>query len=391
MIYKPHTVCRACDCPDLLPILDLGEQPLANAFTRDGTTAPLAPLTVLYCPVCTLIQLSVVVDPSILYRPGYAYVQQSRSASMKEHFKALTNSIVIEGGQGRVLEVGSNDGSFLEYLGSRGFYDRHGIDPAATGTEPSTRELFNERNASKHSFDHGKADLVIARHVFAHIDDWKGFIRALDCTTSDDALAVLEVSDSMAVINNTDWPYFYHEHLSLVTRESLDAVLKYFGWKVVNERFFTIHGGSVAYFLRRTENPSQTEGRRLSASDWREFSTRTSEHITYLTNFILTLRDAGATIAGFGAPARASVIASACQFTSDDISFVTDWTPGKIGCLLPGTNIPVVHPDTLLLEQPDYVLMLAYTYEQEILARTSGYRERGGRFILPFPQPHIVG
>lgn len=390
MIYKPHTVCRACDCPDLLPILDLGEQPLANAFTREVTTTPLAPLTVLYCPVCTLIQLSVVVDPSILYRPGYAYVQQSRSASMKVHFKTLTDAIIESGGHGMVLEVGSNDGAFMEYLGSRGFYDRHGIDPAATGTEPSTRELFNERNASKHSFDHGKADLVIARHVFAHIDDWIGFIRALDRVTTEDSLVVIEVPDSTAVFTNNDWPYFYHEHLSLVTRESLDAVLKYFGWNVVDERRFPIHGGSVAYFLRRTENPPQIEGHRFSASDWREFSTRTKEHITYLTNFILTLREAGAKIAGFGAPARASVIASACQFTSDDIAFVTDWTPGKIGCLLPGTNIPVVHPDTLLEEQPDYALLFAYTYADEILARTSGYLERGGRFILPFPQPHIV-
>lgn len=390
MIYKHHTICRACDSEDLVPILDLGEQPLVNAFVRDGTTSPHAPLTVLYCPSCTLIQLSVVVDSEILYHPGYAYVQQSRSATMQNHFKNLVDTIILEGGGGKLLEVGSNDGSFLEYLGHRGFKDRHGIDPSATGVEPATRELFNEETAASYVSDNGPVNLVIARHVFAHLDDWHQFVRAIDSVTTQNALVVLEVPDATAVRKNNDWPYFYHEHLSLVTRHSLNAVLHNTGWSIFDAKRFPIHGGSIAYFLRRGEGPPFHDAG-FTAPEWHGFAGHVTLHIEKLTTFIRTLRDAGAKIAGYGAPARASVIAAACGFTKADISFITDWTPGKIRCLLPGTDIPVVHPDTLLEQQPDYALLFAYTYAKEILSRTSGYRELGGRFILPFPEPSITG
>jgi hypothetical protein len=388
-IFKRHYICRACGCAELGAVLGLGNSPLANAFSAVAK-APEAPLVVMYCPRCTLVQLSVVVDPAVLYQPGYAYVQQSRSASMQAHFAALSEAIFQAGGHGRILEVGSNDGSFLTHLAAHDIGTSwHGMDPAATGTAPATRKPFDEESALLHAADYGCVDLLVARHVFAHLDDWTAFIRAIDLATSPEALVVIEVPDALAAHYATDWPYFYHEHLSLVTRPALDALLSETPWSVVAEHRFPIHGGSVAYFLRRSSNSISSEPG-LSLDQWVGFRHRSLAHIASLRRYIRTLRDAGASICGYGAPARASVIASACEFTRDDLSFIVDWTPGKVGCLLPGTDIPVVNPDALLKVQPDYALLLSYTYESEILAKESAFRERGGRFILPFPEPHLA-
>jgi novobiocin biosynthesis protein NovU/D-mycarose 3-C-methyltransferase len=379
MIYRAHTACRACGSTDLAPVLDLGEQPLANAFGPDP--APRAPLVVLHCPRCTLIQLSVVVDPAVLYAPGYAYVQQSRSPSMKAHFAALIADIRATGAKGSVLEIGSNNGAFLTALARAGFTRRLGVDPAATGGEPAWREPFNVQSAASVTSSAGPYDLVVARHVFAHVDDWPSFIEALGIVTAPGGLVVLEVPDAAAVYNLGDWPYFYHEHLSLVTRLALDALLANTPWRVVNARSYPIHGGCVAWFLRREGEPHPVPAQRLDLPIWQDFALRSAGHIARLREEVHAL--GGKRVCGYGAPARASVIAAACGFTHADLAFVTDWTPGKAGFNLPGTDIPVVPPERLA--DSDHAFLFCYTYADEVIQREADYLRRGGHFILPFP------
>jgi len=390
VIYRAHTTCRACSHPTLTPVLDLAEQPLANAFVRDGTPAPHAPLSVLLCERCSLAQLSVVVDPSVLYHASYAYTQQSRTASFKAHVATLLSAIRAELPRATsALEVGSNDGSFLAELRRSGFTRRMGIDPSATGLEPALRERFDTESATALRNACGPFDLVVGRHVFAHLNDWPGFITALSAITAPDGLAVLEVPDASALLAGNHWPTIYHEHLSYVSADSLRALLRGRDWHLATTLHSPIHGGSSVFMLRRGEDASPAP--RLNAlPEWRSLATRTHTAITHLRDLIRNLRSGGATIAAYGAPAKATVIAAACGFTQSDLVFCTDTTPSKAGCTLPGTDIPVVSPDALLTAQPDYALLMAYTYAEEIVARESTYRERGGRFILPVPEPRIL-
>lgn len=390
MKWKEHTVCRACGSTDLVPVLDMGNQPLANAFVRDGTPAPTAPLKVLHCPMCSLAQLSVVVDPSVLYHPSYAYVQQARTASFKAHVTALMKDIQAECKGKSVLEIGSNDGSFLAELRRAGFNRRMGIDPSATGMEPAMREPFNLETATRLYSCCGYFDLVAGRHVFAHLDDWKGFIEALDSVVAADGLVVLEVPDAVSLLEGNHWPSVYHEHLSYVCSGAVAALLRNGPFRLHDVRHYPIHGGSLGIFLKRKETMGECDYYHTAVEDWHEFSARTVKCISALRYLVQSLRSEKAIIAAYGAPAKATVIAAACGFINADLSFITDTTPSKVGCFLPGTNIPVLAPDALLEYQPDYTLLFCYTYQDEIIAQESVYRERGGKFIIPVPEPHIV-
>lgn len=409
-MYTLHTHCRACgyahpgasgiksDLKEkLIEVVDLGIQPLANDFCVDGEPRDgYAPLKVLFCPRCSLAQLSVVVDPAILYR-HYSYVT-SPSNMMQEHFRRLMKDIVAETDGKRVLEIGSNDGRLLGMMQAEG-YSVTGIDPAMNLAEIANRNgipTINEFFTAAVAQPLATADIVIARHVFCHADDWKDFVQALEEVSNAETLICIEVPYAGDTLKNCEFDTIYHEHLSYLTIKSVQALLKDSWLHLHRVTWYPIHGGTLLLMLRTNDSVQQPypetfiQNESITAADWRLLADTAREQIGRLKATVESLVAQKKRVAGLGASAKSTVWITACGFTRKEIAFIADATPQKQYTWSPGTDIPVVDEGAILRDLPDYVVMWAWNYRPEILSKFSLAREKGVRFIVPVPKIEIV-
>lgn len=420
-MYKLHTSCRACGYAEpsgppgikaeptgeqLIEVFDLGLQPLANDFCADDQEhAGFFPLKVLMCPRCKLAQLSVTVSPRVLYA-NYNYVT-AQGSTMREHFSSLWHSIKDRQPDCvNVLEIGSNDGTFLSFLKKSGAEHVLGIDPAESLTRMAHEKgvmticgLFDEATANTAAQAMPQVDAVIARHVFCHIDDWRDFVKTLDLICQKDTIVCIEVPYVMDLLRNVQFDTIYHEHLSLLNIGALQALLRNTVFKLDHIQHFPIHGGAIAIYLRRrdhNENADDSvewyldqENRRLNVETWREFTDHAQNNIFFLRDKVSHLVGEGKTVCGFGASAKSTVWINACKFTRKELKFITDTTPQKLWKLSPGSDICVVDEGALLRELPDYAVMFAWNFKNEILQKNSLYLQKGGSFIIPVPQVEI--
>ncbi len=396
-MYRSVTRCRACESGRLTQVFDLGIQPLANDFcTLDEEHAGYAPLKVLFCENCTLGQLSVVVDPSLLYR-HYNYIT-SDSLSMRDHFKQLVDDIVDENGMGSVLEIGSNDGRLLEYFKERGFGPLLGIDPAANlcplaaarGIQTVTA-VMSRANAENAQRILTKIDIIIARHVFCHVDDWHDFLSACESIAHKDTLICLEIPYVHDLLSKAEFDTIYHEHTSYLSIEAIRAALKATGLTLERVIKYPVHGGAILLMIRKGKRlcvpPDEV---RITKEDWRAFAIKSYSKIDQLVSLVRGLAAEGKTVAGYGASAKSTVWINACHFTEKEISFITDNTPQKIGKFSPGTAIPIVDEKDLMLLAPDYCVLFAWNFKQDVLAKNQQYLKAGGRFIVPSPELEVI-
>jgi novobiocin biosynthesis protein NovU/D-mycarose 3-C-methyltransferase len=369
-MYRLHTKCRACGNEKLVNAFDLGLQPLANNFAGPNDThAGFAPLKVLFCPECLLGQLSVVVDPAVLYA-NYAYVT-SPSATMVHHFEKLWQSGIQ--GASNVMEIGSNDGRLLSFLKSKGVESVLGIDPAENLTAEANAQgvrsicgLFNENTA----------------HIAAG------------------AMPLVDIAYVMDMLNEVQFDTIYHEHLSYLSIKSIVALLEHTPFRLQHVQHFTIHGGAVALYLRRRDFESvdddsvstylNNESRLLNMGAWDRFKYKAKANIRDLKTFVEILKSEGNKVCGFGASAKSTVWINACEFNRNHLQFITDTTPQKQGKLSPGVDIPVVDEGALLREQPDFAVLFAWNYLDFVISQNQPYIAQGGRFIVPVPRIRTV-
>jgi hypothetical protein len=382
-MYKLHTACRACRSTALTPVFDLGVQPLSNAHVKPGDEQPgWAPLRVLACEDCTLAQLSVVVDPAILYS-HYTYTT-SQSKTMARHFERICGDLLFQSGlkTPTLLEIGSNDGTFLRYAQTQGFSHVIGIDPAKNlHTDVQTLAgLFDEMTASVAKEQLGQVDVILARHVFCHVDNWREFIKNLVGLCHEKTVIAIEVPYCLDMLNTGEFDAIYHEHTSYMTKAAMAAALEGSGLRIDQILDYDIHGGSICFIIR----PGiQTKMKRdVTLSQWEIFNNMAKGRIYSVQEKVHELVRDNKVVAGFGAPAKATVMINACKFTSREIQFVTDTTPGKIGTMIPGTDIPIVDEKELYERNPDYAVMFAWNYQKEIISKHHKYR---GKFVIPFP------
>lgn len=403
-MYRDHSVCRACQSKDLLPVFDLGCQPLANDFRRAGEPRNgFAPLEVLFCQKCTLAQLSVVVDPLLLYE-DYAYVT-STSQTMERHFKRLSDEIGLESGTGPLVEIGSNDGLFLKHLATAGWDQITGIDPAINLSPAASargvrtiNSLFDEQAAKDALRILGTIDSIVARHVFAHIDDWREFIRCIGIMSNTHTTVYLECPYCLDMMNHGEWDTIYHEHLSYVTIRSIEALLADTQFHLHKVTPFPIHGGAILMTLRRNDLTGQRDRsvddylqrESITLEDWSVFRASASVQMQKLDAQLHQFKIGGKSVCGFGASAKSTVAINAIGSDHRLIQFITDTTPQKQGRLSPGTMIPIVAQEELLKRQPDYAVCFAWNYRTEILRDNEEYLNRGGHFIFLVPRLEIV-
>ena len=409
MAYTHKTTCRICKSTNLTRVLSLGDQPPVDNFIREAEIKDEKkyPLDVYFCGECNLVQLLDVVDESELFHGDYAYFS-SASKPLVDHFRSfaddLKNEYLKEGDL--VVDIGSNDGVLLQF-----FKDTHrvlGIEPSSNVAELARAKgvdtvdgFFNTHMAKDIVAKHGKAKVVTANNVFAHIDDIDEIVRAVKELLTDDGVFVSESHYVLDLVSKREFDTVYHEHLCYYSVKPLMHFFKRFDMEICDVRRVSTHGGSIRVYARPISNePKSDNVEKLlkleeeaglhALSGFENFQKDADTIREKLIHLVRTARTEGKIVTAYGAPAKGNTLLNFCGFTGDDISYITDTTPYKIGLLTPGSHIPVVSPEILEKETPDYILLLAWNYRDFILAKEKSLRERGAKFIIPIPQVEIV-
>lgn len=411
MDFQNENSCRSCGSSDLSTIVAFGDTPLADRLlTKDQLTDDdfFAPLTIVFCRDCSLVQIRETVAPEVLFYAEYPYFS-SVSPSLLKHFRDSALSIVKNrelGANSFVVEAASNDGYMLKNFKEHGIKVL-GIEPtdgpaqAASDLGIETRQTFftNGFAASlREEFPEG-ADVFLANNVLAHVPDLNGFAAGIRTILNDNGVAVIEAPYLVDLIDHCEFDTMYHQHLCYFSVTALDKLFRRHGLFLNNVERTSIHGGSLRLFVEPTDDvgASVTElltmeqDRRVDKEDFYvDFATRVEEIKQRLLTILNDLKAQGKSIAGFGAAAKATTMMSFVGIDSDMLDFIADKNEFKQGKYFCGLHIPIEAPDALHAKKPDFVLILAWNFAQEIMQEQSSYAEAGGRFIVPIPEPRIV-
>jgi SAM-dependent methyltransferase len=402
--------CRACSAPGLLPVVDLGRTPLADALlTPEDLDRPEAryPLEVAFSPECALVQILETVPPETLFGRDYPYYS-SFSDSILSHARNNVRELIESrrlGPLSLVVELASNDGYLLRNFVERGV-PVLGIDPApgparaaeAIGVKSRceffTRDLAETLVAQGH-----RADVIIANNVLAHVADPHDFLEGIALLLADDGLAVVEVPYVRDLVERNEFDTIYHEHLCYFSATSLEALLRRHGLHVNGVRRLAVHGGSLRAYAAKREAPEDNVGALLAEEAslgihrypyYGDFARRVRASLEALRALLGDLAHSGARLAAYGAAAKGATLLNCAGLGAEALEFVVDRNVHKHGRYMPGARLPICDPAELLARMPDYVLLLAWNFRDEVLAQQAEYRRRGGRFIVPIPEPEII-
>jgi SAM-dependent methyltransferase len=404
--------CRHCGSPLDLQLIDLGVAPPSNAYlTEDQVTRPerLLPLRVLVCEWCWLVQTEDYVDSRDLFDADYAYYS-SYSSSWLTHSERLVSEVIARFGLGpdsRVVEVASNDGYLLQYFQARGI-PCLGVEPTA-GTAAAARArgirtietFFGREVGARLATEESPADLTVALNVLAHVPDINDFAEGFDALLAPSGVAVFEFPHLLRLIDGKQFDTIYHEHYSYLSLTSVQRILRSAGLRVFDVEELPTHGGSIRVFACHHGSEHQGSARLEELQDReKRVGIETAEYYAGLQaeaeacrdgflRFLTELHDRGMAVAAYGAAAKGNTLLNFARIGPDLIIAVADANPAKQGKYLPGSHIPIVSESRLAALRPDYVVVLPWNLQTEIITQLAYLRDHGTRFVTAVPRVQV--
>jgi 2-polyprenyl-3-methyl-5-hydroxy-6-metoxy-1,4-benzoquinol methylase len=406
--------CRFCASPLEVSFCDLGMSPLSNSFLKPEQLAlhePFYPLHAWVCGKCFLVQLEEFEPPEHIFSGEYAYFS-SYSDTWLEHSRRYVEEVSRRfalGAKSLVVEIASNDGYLLQYFVQRGV-PVLGIEPAANCARAAEQKgvrtrvaFFGARFADELAREGAQADLLLGNNVLAHVPKLNDFVQGLKRLLAPHGVVTMEFPHLLNLIGQNQFDTIYHEHFSYLSFLTVEKVFASHGLVLFDVTEIPTHGGSLRIFARHAEDASKPVGAAVSALRAKEARAGVDRLDTYtafddqvkrtkrrLLEFLVTAKNRGKRVAGYGAPAKGNTLLNYCGVRSDFLDFTVDRSPHKQGCFLPGTRLPIFHPDKLKEARPDYVLILPWNLKEEIVQQVSYISDWGGRFVVPIPEVAVL-
>ena len=406
------TSCQLCGSAALASVVDLGATPPCELFlTAEQLDEPemTYPLHLRVCTDCLLAQLPPLITPEETFTE-YAYYS-SYSDSFVAHARTFVDNAVQRLGlddRSFVVEVASNDGYLLQHVVQRGI-PCLGVEPSvnvgeaarAKGVPTVTTFLTPESGAALRA-EHGPADLVVANNVYAHIPDVVGFTRGLRALVADDGWVSIEVQHLLTLIERNQYDTIYHEHFQYYTVASAQRALASGGLALVDVELIDTHGGSIRLWARPVEVAGEPSGRVADVlaaekaaglhelSGYAGFGAAVAKVRRDLTAFLIEAAGNGKRVVGYGAPGKANTLLNHCGIRTDLLAYTVDRNPYKHGRFTPGTRIPILPPERIAHDRPDYVLVLPWNLREELTEQLAYVGAWGGRLVFAIPQLEVV-
>ena len=415
--HKVFQVCRFCSSPHIEKVIDLGNIPLAGGFLSKDTKQSefekekCYPLQVFFCKDCYFLQVSSSINPDVLFK-NYFYFSSSIK-TLVEHFKKNVEelrNIFSKPKATFVVEIGCNDGSFVTELQKNNFRAL-GVDPASNVVRPLKRKglpvinaYFTEKLADRIVKKYGRADAIYSFHTLAHIEDIQDVYRGIKNLLKNDGFLAVEVHYLGNLINEMQFDMIYHEHQYYYSLIAFQNFLKQFYMEVFDVKLLPIRGGSIQFFV---QNKQSTKRREISSSvkkllreekkqefdtvkRFKEYGKSIEKIKKNLIKILTDLNSKNKKIAGYGASGRGTIVINFCGLDKKYLDYVIDDAPAKHGAFMPGTHAKIVSSQILnSAQKPDYVLLFAWPFVEEIKKRQENYLRNGGKFIIPLPKVSV--
>lgn len=403
------TSCRVCDSSSLKPFFDLGEQPLANSLLKSAKDKDkFYPLALFWCSKCNLVQLDYTVDPKKLFTNYIWVTGTSKTANeFANKFYEELISRAPDVKRGYILEIASNDGTFLKPF-QKGGYEVLGIDPAKNivvmanqAGVPTQRAFWGTESAKKLIKKKGKAKVIFARNVVAHVADVRDFVTGISDAIADDGIVAIETHYGKRILEDLQYDSIYHEHLCYFTLKSIEKLLNNCGLFVFDVLAGPISGGALivyarkkSHFAKASRDGQSPEVVRLRQSEktaktnslvsWKNFREEVFCHREKLLGILNRAKKSG-NIVGWGASARSSTLLNFCNIDNKVIPLIIDLNPLKQGKFTAGTHIPIVKPEEIFNKMPNLVFITGWNFSAEIveMLRNKGYK---GSYLVPLPK-----
>lgn len=408
----PEMNCRFCKTPLQHTFVDLGMSPLSNSYlTLDqlNVMEPFYPLHLFVCEKCFLVQLPEFQSPGQIFS-DYAYFS-SYSKSWLAHAKSYVALMVQKFGfdeLSQVVEIASNDGYLLQY-----FHERKipilGVEPAQNVAEvavaagiPTLTEFFGVDTAMKLQEDGFSADLLLGNNVLAHVPDINDFVKGLKLLLKPQGVITMEFPHLLNLMEQSQFDTIYHEHFSYLSLIAVEEIFTFHGLTLFDVEELPTHGGSLRIYARHAENnvPISDKVIRLREQEMHKGLNQVASYTSFaqqvrsikqdLLEFLIRTKRQGKSIVAYGAPAKGNTLLNHCGIRKDFLDYTVDLSPHKQGLFLPGTQIPIFHPDKISDTRPDYLLILPWNLKNEIIEQMGYIREWGGQFVLPIPELQVV-
>ncbi len=407
-------ICRLCGAPVQRSLVDLGATPLANCYVTGEQAAQGAdrpyPLQVLVCDRCLLVQVGETVPPEAIFAADYAYFSSFSSgwvAHAQRYAAAMATRFKL-GAQSLVAEVASNDGYLLQHFRAMdipvlGIEPAGGVAAAARRIGVRTEQMFfGADTAAGLASRYGRADLIAANNVLAHVPDLPGFVAGFTAMLRPEGVATFEFPHLLSLLQHVQFDTIYHEHFSYLSLLVVEHVLRDAGLRAFDVECLPTHGGSLRVFACRAD-ASHAHQPGLDAVRAREaaaglhrpeaydsFAPKVARIQQDFRHFVAAQHARGRSLAAYGAAAKGNTLLNSCGITASDVVCVADRNPEKQGKLLPGSHIPVVSPEALAAARPDDVVILPWNLADEVAAELAPLRAAGTRLWVAVPEARAV-